>query len=201
MKRVLLIDNYDSFVYNLAQAFQILGAEVVVRRNDQITAAEARAFDPSHLVVSPGPGRPEVAGNSISIIRAMIDQIPILGVCLGHQALVVALGGLVVHAKRLMHGKVSAIHHDGIGLFAGLPQPFKAGRYHSLLVDRLPDDLTASAYTREWEVMAVRHVSLPVAGVQFHPESILTPDGDRLLENFLTFRPGAVVKEREKEAV
>lgn len=193
--RVLLIDNYDSFSYNLAQALQVLGAEVVVRRNDQLSVSQAMAIGASHLIVSPGPGRPESAGNTMAIIDALYRQIPVLGVCLGHQALVSVLGGRVVHARTLMHGKTSNIHHDGLGLFSGLPQPFEAGRYHSLVVDRLPDDLTVSAYTREWDVMAVRHTSLPVVGVQFHPESILTPDGPRLLENFLAFNSGAAVLE------
>ena len=193
--RVLLIDNYDSFAYNLAQALQVLGAEVIVRRNDQLSVAEASAIGVTHLMVSPGPGRPESAGNSMAIIEALYQRIPVLGVCLGHQALVSVLGGRVVHARTLMHGKTSSIHHDGLGLFAGLQQPFEAGRYHSLVVDRLPDELSASAYTREWDVMAVRHVSLPVVGVQFHPESVLTPDGPRLLENFLAFRSGAAMVE------
>lgn len=193
--RVLLIDNYDSFAYNLAQALQILGAEVIVRRNDKLSAAEATAIGATHLMVSPGPGRPESAGNTMEIIEALYRQIPVLGVCLGHQALVSVLGGRVVPARTLMHGKTSSIHHDGLGLFAGLPQPFEAGRYHSLVVDRLPDDLTVSAYTREWDVMAVRHSSLPVVGVQFHPESVLTPDGPRLLENFLAFRSDSAALE------
>lgn len=193
--RVLLIDNYDSFSYNLAQALQVLGAEVVVRRNDQLSVAQAMTIGASHLIVSPGPGRPESAGNTMAIIDALYQQIPVLGVCLGHQALVSVLGGRVVHARTLMHGKTSSIHHDGLGLFSGLPQPFEAGRYHSLVVDRLPDDLTVSAYTREWDVMAVRHASLPVVGVQFHPESVLTPDGPRLLENFLAFKSGAAMLE------
>lgn len=193
--RVLLIDNYDSFSYNLAQALQVLGAEVVVHRNDQLSVSQATAIGASHLIVSPGPGRPESAGNTMAIIGALYRQIPVLGVCLGHQALVSVLGGRVVHAKTLMHGKTSNIHHDGLGLFSGLPQPFEAGRYHSLVVDRLPDELTVSAYTREWDVMAVRHASLPVVGVQFHPESVLTPDGPRLLENFLAFKSGAAVLE------
>ena len=193
--RVLLIDNYDSFTYNLAQALQVLGAEVVVHRNDQLSVAQATAIGASHLIVSPGPGRPESAGNTMAIIDALYQQIPVLGVCLGHQALVSVLGGRVVHAKTLMHGKTSNIHHDGLSLFSGLPQPFKAGRYHSLVVDQLPDDLTVSAYTREWDVMAVRHASLPVVGVQFHPESVLTPDGPRLLENFLAFQSGGAVLE------
>ena len=194
--RVLLIDNYDSFVFNVAQALQGLGAEVLVRRNDAVSASEAIALDPSHLVVSPGPGRPESAGNSMDIIRALYQEIPVLGICLGHQALVCALGGSIAHARTLMHGKTSTIHHDGKGLFAGLPQPFVAGRYHSLVADQVPEDLTVTAYTREWDVMAVRHVSLPAAGVQFHPESILTPDGNHLLENFLAFHA-----RRVKEAV
>lgn len=189
--RVLLIDNYDSFVYNLAQALRILGAEVVVRRNDAVTADEAVELRPTHLIVSPGPGRPETAGNSVAIISALIERVPVLGVCLGHQALVAALGGTVVRAGHMMHGKVSLIHHDGQGLFGGLPQPMEAGRYHSLVAaqDSLPATLTTSAYTREMEIMAVRHTSLPAVGVQFHPESVLTPDGDRLLENFLAFGP------------
>ncbi len=193
--RVLLIDNYDSFSYNLAQALQVLGAEVVVHRNDQLSVSQATAIGASHLIVSPGPGRPESAGNTMAIIDALYQQIPVLGVSLGHQALVSVLGGRVVHARTLMHGKTSSIHHDGLGLFSGLPQPFEAGRYHSLVVDQLPDDLTVSAYTREWDVMAVRHASLPVVGVQFHPESVLTPDGPRLLENFLAFKSGAAVLE------
>jgi anthranilate synthase/aminodeoxychorismate synthase-like glutamine amidotransferase len=184
---VLLIDNYDSFTYNLVQSFLVLGAEVIVHRNDQITVAEALQLEPTHLVISPGPGRPEDAGVSLDMIAAFQNRVPILGVCLGHQSLVQHFGGQIVSAARLMHGKTSPIEHDGKVLYAGLPQPCEVGRYHSLAAERdsIPDVLEVTARTAGGEIMGVRHRELPVEGVQFHPESVLTPDGDRLLENFL----------------
>lgn len=186
-RRVLMIDNYDSFTYNLVQSLQVLGGEVAVYRNDQITVDEALGLDPTHVVISPGPGRPEDAGVSMDIIGAVLGRIPLLGVCLGHQALARVLGGQVVHAPRLMHGKASPVYHDGETIFRGLSNPLEAGRYHSLVVpeDSLPDSLTVTATTAEGVVMAVRHRSGLAEGVQFHPESILTPEGDRLLGNFL----------------
>lgn len=185
--KVLLVDNYDSFTYNLAQALAILGAEVTVKRHDEISVAEAIAFAPTHLIISPGPGRPEHAGISIDLIKAMMGRIPILGVCLGHQAIAQALGGTIDAAQVLMHGKSSPVYHDGRTLFEGLPNPFNAGRYHSLSVSeqRLPEQFAISAYTSDGEIMAVRHRSFPTEGVQFHPESVLTPEGDRLLRNFM----------------
>jgi anthranilate synthase/aminodeoxychorismate synthase-like glutamine amidotransferase len=186
--RVLLIDNYDSFTFNLVQALRGLGAEVDVFRNDAITVPEALARDPTHLVISPGPGRPEDAGVSIAMIGAFLERRPILGVCLGHQALGALLGGQIVRADRLMHGKASPIHHDGQGIYAGLPSPFEAGRYHSLVVDELPAALVRTAWTAEGELMGVRHREWPVEGVQFHPESVLTPHGNALLANFLALR-------------
>ncbi|NOY28573.1 MAG: aminodeoxychorismate/anthranilate synthase component II [Oligoflexia bacterium] len=183
--RVLMIDNYDSFTFNLVQAFQILGAQVDVYRNDAISVRDALALAPTHLVVSPGPGTPDDAGLSMALIAAALGKIPLLGVCLGHQSLCQVLGGRVVPAKRLMHGKPSPVHHDGRGLFAGLPQPMQCGRYHSLAVADLPDCLQVSARTKDGEIMAVRHREIVALGVQFHPESILSPDGPALLENFL----------------
>jgi anthranilate synthase/aminodeoxychorismate synthase-like glutamine amidotransferase len=185
--RLLLIDNYDSFTYNLVQAFLVLGAEVLVHRNDRITAAQALALEPTHLCISPGPGVPADAGVSMPMIREFSGKLPVLGVCLGHQALIEAFGGRIVRAPRLMHGKTSPVRHDGRGLFAGLPNPFEAGRYHSLIVERdtIPAGFEASAWTEEGEVMGVRHRTLAVEGVQFHPESILTPEGPRLLAAFL----------------
>ena len=182
---ILLIDNYDSFTYNLVHLFQELGAEVVVRRNDAIDADEAERLHPSHLVVSPGPGRPADAGNTIPIVKRLAGTVPMLGVCLGHQAIVEAFGGEVGQAKRLVHGKPSEIEHDGRGLFEGLPERFEAGRYHSLAATAIPDCLEVSATCAEGEVMAVRHRELPVDGVQFHPESVLTPLGPELARNFL----------------
>jgi anthranilate synthase/aminodeoxychorismate synthase-like glutamine amidotransferase len=189
--RVLLIDNYDSFTWNLAQGLGMLGAEVMVRLNDGITADEATALAPTHLVISPGPGRPEGAGRSLALLALFLPRVPVLGVCLGHQAIAALLRGNVVAAQRPIHGKASAVYHDGRTLYEGLPNPFDAGRYHSLAVaaEPLPADLTVSAYTSEGEVMGVRHRSLPVEGVQFHPESILTPHGGRLLRNFLDLHP------------
>ena len=188
MVRVLMIDNYDSFTYNLVQYLRILGAEVMVHRNDALAVGDALALEPTHVVVSPGPGAPRDAGISIDIMRAFAGRAPVLGVCLGHQALVEAWGGRVKSAMTLMHGKTSEVFHDGRGVFAGLPQPFEAGRYHSLAVgeDELPGELEVSARTRDGEVMGVRHRHLPVEGVQFHPESVLTPDGLKLLETFLS---------------
>jgi len=185
--RLLLIDNYDSFTYNLVQAFLVLGAEVLVYRNDAITAQEARALTPTHLCISPGPGTPYDAGISMEMIRAFAGQVPVLGVCLGHQSIVEVFGGKVVRAGRLMHGKTSLVHHDGRGLFADLPQPCEVGRYHSLIAapETLPPELIVTARTPEGEIMGVRHRDLAVEGVQFHPESILTPHGPQLLGNFL----------------
>jgi anthranilate synthase/aminodeoxychorismate synthase-like glutamine amidotransferase len=188
--RLLLIDNYDSFTYNLVQAFMVLGAEVLVYRNDAIDVEAARRLEPTHLCISPGPGTPRDAGVSIAMIRAFAGQIPVFGVCLGHQAIVEAFGGEIVRAGRLMHGKTSTIEHDGRGLFAGLPQPCTVGRYHSLIAapDRLPAELEVSARTAQGEIMAVRHRKFDVEGVQFHPESVLTPDGPQLMANFLKTR-------------
>jgi anthranilate synthase/aminodeoxychorismate synthase-like glutamine amidotransferase len=182
---ILLIDNYDSFTYNLAHLFGALGVEVKVVRNDAIDVEEAVRLAPSHLIVSPGPGRPSDAGGSIEIIRRLGATTPTLGVCLGHQAIVEAFGGEVGYAKELLHGKASPVEHDGTGLFTDLPEPFDAGRYHSLAATRLPDELEPIAYAEDGEVMAVRHRTLPVVGVQFHPESVLTPDGPTLARNFL----------------
>jgi anthranilate synthase/aminodeoxychorismate synthase-like glutamine amidotransferase len=182
---ILLIDNYDSFTYNLAHLFGELGAEVVVHRNDAIDADGAERLAPSHLVVSPGPGRPGDAGASVELVRRLGQTTPTLGVCLGHQVVVEAFGGEVGPAKRLVHGKPSEIEHDGRGLFQGLPERFEAGRYHSLAATAVPDCFEVSATCAEGEVMAVRHRELPVDGVQFHPESVLTPAGPELARNFL----------------
>lgn len=185
--RILLIDNYDSFTYNLVQAFRARGAEVLVYRNDRIEVAEALALEPTHLVISPGPGHPRDAGNSLAMIDAFAERTPILGVCLGHQCIVTHFGGEIVRADRLMHGKTSFVQHDNETLFAGLPAPFEAGRYHSLIASpaTLPDSLRISAQTERGEIMGVRHREWPVEGVQFHPESVLTPDGDALMANFM----------------
>jgi anthranilate synthase/aminodeoxychorismate synthase-like glutamine amidotransferase len=185
---ILLIDNYDSFTYNLAHLFQELGAEVTVIRNDKIDADEAERLAPSHLVISPGPGRPTEAGATLEIVKRLGPRTPTLGVCLGHQAIVEAFGGEVGQARRLVHGKASAIHHDGKGIFEGLPADFAAGRYHSLAAVRVPDELEVCATTDDGEVMAVRHRDLPIDGIQFHPESVLTPDGPELARNFLEGR-------------
>ena len=183
---ILLIDNYDSFTYNLAHLFGELGAEVEVRRNNAIDADEAERLKPSHLVVSPGPGRPEDAGATREIIERLAPRIPTLGVCLGHQAIVEVFGGEVGQAKTLVHGKASVISHDGLGLFRGLPDDFIAGRYHSLAATRVPAELEVTARAPDGEVMGVRHRELPVEGVQFHPESVLTPLGPDLGRNFLS---------------
>jgi anthranilate synthase component 2 len=182
---MLLIDNYDSFTYNLAHLFGALGVDVRVLRNDEMTPDEAQRLSPAQLVVSPGPGRPADAGASIAIIERLAPTTPTLGVCLGHQAIVEAFGGEVGYARELLHGKASPVHHDGAGLFSDLPDPFDAGRYHSLAATRLPDVLEPTAYADDGEVMAVRHRDLPIVGVQFHPESVLTPDGPALAKNFL----------------
>jgi anthranilate synthase/aminodeoxychorismate synthase-like glutamine amidotransferase len=186
-KRVLLIDNYDSFTYNLVQAFLVLDAEVTVYRNDQISVEEALELNVSHLVISPGPGRPDDAGISLAMIAAFEKRTPILGVCLGHQTLVQHFGGKIIAAARLMHGKTSNIEHDGRSLFKGLSMPCEVGRYHSLAAERnsVPAVLEVTARTTGGEIMGVRHRELPIEGVQFHPESVLTPEGDQLLNNFL----------------
>ncbi|HTV96843.1 MAG TPA: aminodeoxychorismate/anthranilate synthase component II [Steroidobacteraceae bacterium] len=185
--RILLIDNYDSFTYNLVQAFLVLGADVDVHRNDAIAVQAALEQGHSHLVISPGPGTPRDAGVSMAMIEAFAGRIPIFGVCLGHQSMVEAFGGRVVRASRLMHGKVSPVEHDGKGVFRGMPQGFAAGRYHSLIAEphSIPAVLEVTARTAEGEIMGVRHRSLPIEGVQFHPESVLTPDGPTLMGNFL----------------
>jgi anthranilate synthase/aminodeoxychorismate synthase-like glutamine amidotransferase len=185
--RLLLIDNYDSFTYNLVQAFLVLEAEVLVYRNDALSVAAARALQPTHLVISPGPGRPEGAGSSLPMIDAFAGNIPVLGVCLGHQSIVQHFGGEIIGAAHLMHGKTSLVQHDGATLYRDLHNPFEVGRYHSLAAnrDRLPTDLIVTARTTDGEIMGVRHRHLNVEGVQFHPESVLTPEGPRLLKNFL----------------
>jgi anthranilate synthase/aminodeoxychorismate synthase-like glutamine amidotransferase len=185
---ILLVDNYDSFTYNLAHLFQELGAEVTVLRNDALDADEAERLAPSHLVISPGPGRPQDSGATIEIVKRLGPRIPTLGVCLGHQAIVEAFGGEVGSARRLVHGKASLVSHDGRGLFEGLPDPLEAGRYHSLAATAVPDSLEVCATTEDGEVMAVRHRELPIEGIQFHPESVLTPEGPALGKNFLEGR-------------
>ena len=184
---LLMIDNYDSFTYNIVQYFGQLGEEVQVFRNDRITLDEIERLHPARLVISPGPCSPEEAGLSVAAIRRFAGKIPLLGVCLGHQSIGAAFGGRVVRSVTLMHGKTSPIHHDGQGLFAGLPNPFNATRYHSLIVEResLPDCLEITAWVENGEIMGLRHRSLPVWGVQFHPESILTEGGMDILRNFL----------------
>jgi anthranilate synthase/aminodeoxychorismate synthase-like glutamine amidotransferase len=184
---LLVIDNYDSFTYNLVQYLGEMGQEVRVVRNDELPAAEIAALGPSHIVISPGPCTPNEAGISLEVIKTYAGKIPILGVCLGHQAIGQAFGGKVVRAARVMHGKTSQISHDGKGLFTGLPNPFEATRYHSLIIERssVPDSLDVTAETAEKEIMAVRHKTLPVEGVQFHPESFLTTCGKDLLRNFI----------------
>ncbi len=185
--RMLLIDNYDSFTYNLVQAFAAQGADVMVYRNDMISTAEGLALNPTHLVISPGPGRPEDAGVSLQMIAAFAGTVPILGVCLGHQSIVQQQGGVIVRAERLMHGKTSQIKHDGKSVFEGISQPFEVGRYHSLCAERksLPDTLEITAETDSGVIMGVRHKSLQIEGVQFHPESVLTPNGEALMTNFM----------------
>ncbi len=184
---LFILDNYDSFTYNLVQYFGELGADPVVRRNDELTVAQVAALQPERICISPGPGEPIAAGITEDLIRALGPTIPLLGVCLGHQAIGEVYGGDVVRAARLMHGKTSPILHDDRGVFAGLPQPFEATRYHSLVVrpESVPPCLEVSARTSEGEIMGLRHREYPIHGVQFHPESILTVEGKRLLENFL----------------
>ena len=185
--RMLLIDNYDSFTYNLVQAFAAHGANVMVHRNDAIGVDEALALAPTHLVISPGPGRPEDAGVSLAMIAAFAGRVPVLGVCLGHQSIVQHYGGDIVRADRLMHGKTSMVRHDGQSIYTGLSNPFEVGRYHSLCAedDTMPDSLEVTARTDRDEIMGVRHKTEAVEGVQFHPESVLTPEGDRLMLNFM----------------
>jgi anthranilate synthase/aminodeoxychorismate synthase-like glutamine amidotransferase len=187
MSRVLIIDNYDSFTYNLVQYFGVLGCEVIVKRNDEITVAEAEALAPDRICISPGPGRPEDAGISNEVIRALGPKTPTLGVCLGHQCIGAVFGGEVVSAQRLMHGKTSPVQHQGTGVFEDLPNPFEATRYHSLIVRRetLPSCLEVSAETAEGEIMGLQHREFQIHGVQFHPESVLTSEGMALLKNFL----------------
>jgi anthranilate synthase component 2/para-aminobenzoate synthetase component 2 len=190
--RLLLIDNYDSFTYNLVQAFMVLGADVLVHRNDQITVEEAKSLAPSHVCISPGPGTPYDAGVSMKMIEAFAGQVPVFGVCLGHQSITEVFGGKVVRAGRLMHGKTSMVTHDGRAILEHMPEPFQAGRYHSLIAqpDTLPADLEITARTEEGEIMGVRSKTLNVEGVQFHPESVLTPEGPVLMGNFLKQRTG-----------
>ncbi len=184
---ILMIDNYDSFTFNVVMALGELGMPVTVRRNDAITVAEARDLAPDGLVISPGPGQPRDAGVSAALIEAFCGRVPVLGICLGHQAIVEVFGGRVTRADTVMHGKLSEVFHDGRTIYAGLGNPFRATRYHSLLVREqdLPGDLEVSAYTTAGEIMGVRHREHAVEGVQFHPESIMTPEGSRLLANFL----------------
>lgn len=183
----LLVDNYDSFTFNVAQALGVLGAEVLVMRNDEIDLAEALELPLDSLIVSPGPGTPADAGVSVELIRACAGRVPVLGICLGHQCIVEAFGGRIVRAERVMHGKTSNVHHDGRTVYTGLDNPFPATRYHSLVAlrEELPEVLEVSAHTSDSEIMGVRHRELPVEGVQFHPESILTAEGPHLLANFL----------------
>ncbi len=183
--KVLMIDNYDSFTYNLVHLFEELGAEVVTVRNDAIDVERALALAPDRLVISPGPGRPADAGVSEALILALGPTVPTLGVCLGHQAIVEAFGGEVGAARALLHGKASTIEHDGLGVFDGLPERIEVGRYHSLAATRIPDDLIVTARTADGEVMGVRHRSLAIEGVQFHPESVLTPLGPRIARSFV----------------
>jgi anthranilate synthase/aminodeoxychorismate synthase-like glutamine amidotransferase len=188
MSKILIIDNYDSFTYNLVQYFGVLGCEVIVKRNDEITVAQAEALAPTRICISPGPGRPESAGISNEVVRVLGPKIPVLGVCLGHQCIGAVFGGEIISAPRLMHGKTSPVRHRGAGVFNELPNPFEATRYHSLIVDRdsLPSSLDVTAETAEGEIMGLQHREFPIHGVQFHPESVLTREGMKLLENFLT---------------
>ena len=188
--RVLVVDNYDSFTYNLVHLLEELGADVVVRQSDSLTVDQARALRAAALVVSPGPGRPRDAGNSIELVRELGTSTPTLGVCLGHQAIVEGFGGRIAQARSLIHGKASTIRHDGRGIYAGLPSRIDVGRYHSLAAVEIPETIDVTARTSDGEVMGVRHRYLPIEGVQFHPESVLTPDGRAMLRTFLdTLRP------------
>lgn len=190
--RLLLIDNYDSFTYNLVQAFLVLGADVLVHRNDEIDIAAAEALAPTHLCISPGPGTPRDAGVSMAMIQHFAGTLPVFGVCLGHQAITEVFGGRVIRNWRLMHGKTSSIDHDQQGLFAGLATPLEVGRYHSLVAEpeSLPEVLEVTARTQDAEIMGIRHRQLMVEGVQFHPESVLTPDGPAIMKNFLSMTVG-----------
>jgi len=185
--KVFMIDNYDSFTYNLVQYLGTLGAEVVVRRNDQTTLQEIKELRPDAIVISPGPCTPAEAGVSVEVVRTFCGDIPILGVCLGHQSIGVAFGGRIVRAKRLMHGKISEISHTGEGIFKGIPSPFRAVRYHSLVIEKesLPEVLRVTAWSEDGEIMGVQHREFPVYGVQFHPESVLSEHGIDILKNFL----------------
>ena len=189
---ILMIDNYDSFTYNLVQAFRELGADMQVIRNDQIDVDGIRALAPSALILSPGPGNPDSAGVTLAAIKEFAGKVPLFGVCLGHQSIAQAFGGRIVHAKRLMHGKTSRIHHDGRGVFAGLEQDFPAMRYHSLAVEResLPDCFEISAETDDGEIMGLRHKTFPIESVQYHPESIGTPEGMKQMRNFVQLVAG-----------
>jgi para-aminobenzoate synthetase component 2 len=190
--RLLLIDNYDSFTYNLVQQFLVFGADVRVYRNDAISLEQAHALEPTHLCISPGPGTPQQAGVSMAMIREFAGKIPVFGVCLGHQSIVEVFGGKVVRADRLMHGKTSTIEHDARGVFAQVAQSCEVGRYHSLIAQpqSIPPELEITARTSQAEIMGVRHRHLMVEGVQFHPESVLTPDGPAMMQNFLQLRGG-----------
>lgn len=194
--RILVVDNYDSFVFNLVQYLQQLGEDVVVRRNDAVSVAEARDFD--GILISPGPGTPATAGVSCELVEQLGSEIPILGVCLGHQAIAEVYGAVVDRAPELLHGKTSVVRHDGLGVFEGLPNPFTATRYHSLSVDpaTMPDSLSRTAWTDSGVIMGVRHRDYPVEGVQFHPESVLTEHGHRLLANWLTVCGESEAKQR-----
>jgi anthranilate synthase/aminodeoxychorismate synthase-like glutamine amidotransferase len=196
--RLLLIDNYDSFTYNLVQGFLVLGAEVLVYRNDAITLDMARALEPTHLCISPGPGTPAQAGVSMPMIRCFAGRIPVFGVCLGHQSIVEVFGGRIVRAPRLMHGKTSPIEHDRLGVYEQVPDACEVGRYHSLIAapESIPPQLQVSARTAAGEIMGVRHRQWLVEGVQFHPESILTPDGPLMMGNFLRWQDGVRAEER-----
>jgi anthranilate synthase/aminodeoxychorismate synthase-like glutamine amidotransferase len=186
---IVMIDNYDSFTYNLVQYLGELGAEINVFRNDQVSVDEVKALKPDHIVISPGPGDPDDGGVSNDVIREIGPTTPLLGVCLGHQCIGYAFGGKVTRAPRLMHGKVSSVYHNGRGIYNGVPSPFQATRYHSLIVEEpLPESLEVTAFTRDGEIMGMRHLDYPIVGVQFHPESILTEHGKRILRNFLEGR-------------
>lgn len=200
---LLMIDNYDSFTYNLVQYFSELGEEVAVFRNDEITLDKITQLKPAYIVISPGPCTPNEAGISVSVINTYHENIPVLGVCLGHQSIGQAFGGKIIHAAQLMHGKTSPVFHHGTGVFSGLPNPFIATRYHSLVIERatLPDCLEITAWTEDGEIMGIRHKTLAVEGVQFHPESILSEHGHLLLKNFLEQQKNAASHQANKDAV
>lgn len=200
---LLMIDNYDSFTYNLVQYFSELGEEVAVFRNDEITLDKITQLKPAYIVISPGPCTPNEAGISVSVINTYQEKIPVLGVCLGHQSIGQAFGGKIIHAAQLMHGKTSPVFHHGTGVFSGLPNPFIATRYHSLVIERatLPDCLEITAWTEDGEIMGIRHKTLAVEGVQFHPESILSEHGHLLLKNFLEQQKNAASHQANKDAV